>query len=94
MILEKDNTELILNELNEIADFDENESSSPIIKERRAFAKTMTFRKLRQNHLTEEEIKFMLEHFTFQGVEVSNLIAENIKDLTLDKFLKDRKSVV
>lgn len=88
MILEKDNAELILNELNDIADFDENESSSPIIKERRAFAKTMTFRKLRQNHLTEEELKFMLEHFTFQGVEVSNLIAENIKNLTLDKFLK------
>lgn len=88
MILEKDNTELILNELNDIADFDENESNSPIIKGRRAFAKTITFRKLRQNHLTEEEIKFMLEHFTFQGVEVSNLIAESIRDLTLDKFLK------
>ena len=81
-------TELILNELNEIADFDENESSSPIIKERRSFAKTMTFRKLRQGHLTEEELRFMLEHFTFQGLEVSNLIADNIKDLTIDKFLK------
>lgn len=88
MILEKDNTELILNELNEIADFDENESSSPIIKERRSFAKTMTFRKLRQGHLTEEELRFMLEHFTFQGLEVSNLIADNVKDLTIDKFLK------
>lgn len=88
MILEKDNTELILNELNEIADFDENESSSPIIKERRSFAKTMTFRKLRQGHLTEEELRFMLEHFTFQGLEVGNLIADNVKDLTIDKFLK------
>ena len=88
MILEKDNTELILNELNEIADFDENESSSPIIKERRSFAKTMTFRKLRQGYLTEEELRFMLEHFTFQGLEVSNLIADNVKDLTIDKFLK------
>ena len=87
MNLEREAKETILKELTKIG-YLGYEAERPTLDNRRAFAKTPIFQKLRKNELTNEEFAFIMNNFIFEGREISEFIVKFVKDLTLSKFIE------
>lgn len=87
MMLETDKHTTIIEDLNNIAYESPYDSSLKIIDNRRAFAKTDTYKLLRKNELSNAEIYTMINNFVYQGKDVTSLITKSIKNLTVEKLI-------
>jgi hypothetical protein len=74
-------------ELNSIADNNPTENTLGIISNRRAFAKTETYRKLKKNELSNEEMYFLLNNYRYGSKEIAEFLVDAISDLTAEKLV-------
>ncbi len=84
----KENTiNIMKEELNSIIDNSFTEGTLGVITNRRAFAKTETYRKLRKNELSNEEIYFLLNNYRYGSKEIAEFLVDAIPDFTAEKLV-------
>lgn len=74
-------------ELNSITDNNPTEDVLGIISNRRAFAKTETYRKLKKNELSNEEMYFLLNNYRYGSEEIAEFLVDAIPDFTAEKLV-------
>jgi len=82
MILKEDIINIMKEELNSITD-----STLGVISNRRAFAKTETYRKLKKNELSNEEMYFLLNNYKYGSEEIAEFLVDAIPDFTAEKLV-------
>ena len=82
MILKEDIINIMKEELNSITD-----STLGVISNRRAFAKTETYRKLRKNELSNEEMYFLLNNYKYGSKKIAEFLVDAIPDFTAEKLV-------
>ena len=87
MILKEDIINIMKEELNSITDNNPTEGTLGVISNRRAFAKTETYRKLRKNELSNEEIYFLLNNYRYGSKEIAEFLVDAISDFTAEKLV-------
>lgn len=87
MTLKEDTINIMKEELNSITDNSPTEGTLGVITNRRAFAKTETYRKLRKNELSNEEIYFLLNNYRYESKEIAEFLVDAISDFTAEKLV-------
>ena len=87
MTLKGDAINTMKEELNSITDNNPTEGTLGVISNRRAFAKTETYRKLRKNELSNEEIYFLLNNYRYGSQEIAEFLVDAISDFTAEKLV-------
>lgn len=87
MTLKEDTINIMKEELDSIIDNSPTEGTLGVISNRRAFAKTETYRKLRKNELSNEEIYFLLNNYRYGSKEIADFLVDAISDFTAEKLV-------
>ena len=87
MTLKEDTINIMKEELNSITDNNPTEGTLGVISNRRAFAKTETYRKLRKNELSNEEMYFLLNNYRYGSKEIAEFLVDAIPDFTAEKLV-------
>ncbi len=87
MTLKEDAIKFMKEELDSITDNNPIESTLGVINNRRAFAKTETYRKLRKNELSNEEMYFLLNNYRYGSQEIAEFLVDAISDFTVEKLI-------
>ena len=87
MTLKEDTINIIKEELDSITDNSPTEGTLGVISNRRAFAKTETYRKLRKNELSNEEMYFLLNNYRYGSKEIAEFLVDAIPDFTAEKLV-------
>ena len=87
MTLKKDVINTMKEELNSIIDNNSTEGVLGVISNRRAFAKTETYRKLRKNELSNEEMYFLLNNYRYGSKEIAEFLVDAISNFTAEKLV-------
>ena len=87
MTLKEDAINIMKEELNSIIDNNPTEGTLGVISNRRAFAKTETYHKLRKNELSNEEIYFLLNNYRYESKEIAEFLVDAISDFTAEKLV-------
>ena len=87
MTLKEDAINIMKEELNSIIDNSSTEGTLGVISNRRAFAKTETYHKLRKNELSNEEIYFLLNNYRYGSKEIAEFLVDAISDFTAEKLV-------
>ena len=87
MTLKEDVINTMKEELNSITDNNPTEGTLGVINNRRVFAKTETYRKLRKNELSNEEMYFLLNNYRYGSQEIAEFLVDAISDFTAEKLV-------
>lgn len=87
MTLKEDAINIMKEELDSITDNSPTEGTLGVIRDRRAFAKTETYRKLRKNELSNEEMYFLLNNYRYGSKEIAEFLVDAISDFTAEKLV-------
>lgn len=87
MTLKESAINIIKEELDSITDNSPTEGTLGVISNRRAFAKTETYRKLRKNELSNEEMYFLLNNYRYGSREIAEFLVDAISDFTAEKLV-------
>jgi hypothetical protein len=87
MTLKEDTINIMKEELDSIIDNSPTEGALGVISNRRAFAKTETYRKLRKNELSNEEMYFLLNNYIYGSKEIAEFLVDAISDFTAEKLV-------
>ena len=87
MTLKEDTINIMKEELDSITDNNPTGGTLGVISNRRAFAKTETYHKLRKNELSNEEIYFLLNNYRYGSKEIAEFLVDAISDFTAEKLV-------